>query len=116
MKSTKTKHSQDTVTIPVPVTPAQIAALLTLTGALKDSDVERVAARMFSLGLFAVGLDHSGDAGLASITDALYGKDSDDSAGVFDAIVSAGDNAWCTWINAERLRRAQAIGTAEATS
>lgn len=113
----KLKRTQPTAVILVPVTPAQLAALGTLAAALKNQDETRVATRVFSLGLFALGLDHSGDAGLGKITDALYGKDSDDSAGVFDAIVSAGDNARDTMVNAQRGRRAQAFEkTAEVTA
>lgn len=101
--------------VSVPLAPAQLFALRTLANALKVPDEGRVAARVFSLGLFVLGLDPSGDSGLASITNALFGKGSDDAAEVFNAIVSTGDGAHDTTVNAARARRVPAKA-AEAVS
>jgi hypothetical protein len=68
------------------------------------------------VGLFVLGIYQYGDARIEEAADALYGKDSEDSNDVFNAIVSAGDAAHDTRINAERARRRAFGKTAEATS
>jgi hypothetical protein len=73
---------------------------------------DRAALAALSVGLFVLGYDELGDAGLEELTDMLYGKDSDDSARVFNAIVGAGDAANNTMVNAQRARRRPAFAKA----
>jgi hypothetical protein len=104
MKSTKTKDTQDAPVVPVRLTAAQIAVLGTLEAAAGRSTRE-IARRVLSIGLFALGLDPTGDFCLAEMTEAMHGKDSENAAKVFNAIVSAGDAARDTIVNAERATR-----------
>jgi hypothetical protein len=66
---------------------------------------DRAALMALDVGLFVLGLYEYGDARVEKAADALYGKDSEDAKDVFNAIVSAGDAAYGTRINAERTRR-----------
>jgi hypothetical protein len=70
------------------------------------------AAKVISIGLFILGLDSAGDYCLAELTDALFGKGSEDAAETFNAIVSAGDTAGLALGNAQRAAR-QAFANAE---
>src|ERR1035441_135905 len=71
---------------------------------------DRAALAALSIGLFVLGLYEYGDTRVEEAADALYGKDSEDAARVFNAIVGAGDLAQDTRGNAERDRRRQAGG------
>lgn len=77
---------------------------------------DRAALMALKVGLFVLGLDETGDAGLGELTDAIHGKDSEDSARSFNAIVSAGDLAHDMLANAIRARARAGYKTAEATS
>jgi hypothetical protein len=95
------------------LTRAQVGALQTLAEALDNPTEASVAERALSLGLFVLGLDRTtGDYGLHEITDALFGKDSEDAAGVFNAIVGAGDEARDTMVNAARAGRESIVAKA----
>ena len=122
MKNTKSKLTQvqlnDTgpATISVPLVAAQVMILMHLAADLKDPDEGRVAARVLSLGLFVLGLDRTGDAGLGQITDAMHGKGSDAASTLYNAITDAGSGAQDEIENAERERRSSTVtNTAEAT-
>lgn len=77
---------------------------------------DRAALLALKVGLFVLGLDKTGDACLGELTDAIHGKGSEDAAKVFNAIVSAGDLANDTIVNAIRARQRAGYRTAEATS
>jgi hypothetical protein len=78
---------------------------------------DKAALMALKVGLFVLGLDNSGDACLAELTDAIYGKGSEDAAEVFNVIVSAGDVAADVRVNALRRRaRAGYKKTAEAAT
>jgi hypothetical protein len=122
MKNTKSKLTQvqlnDTgpATISVPLVAAQVMILMHLAADLKDPDEGRVASRVLSLGLFVLGLDRTGDAGLGQITDAMHGKGSDAASTLYNAITDAGSGAQDEIENAERERRSSTVtNTAEAT-
>lgn len=123
MKNAKTKFTQvqlnDTApaTVSVPLAAGQVTTLMHLAADLKDPDEGRVAARVLSLGLYVLGLDRTGDAGLGQITDAMHGKGSDAAALLYNAIVDAGAGAQDEIENAERESRRQTFAKAdEATS
>jgi hypothetical protein len=88
---------------------AAFETLMTATG----YDEFTAAARVISIGLFTLGLDAAGDYCLKEMTDALLGKDSDDSVLVHNSIVDAGSNAHDARINAEREQRGSVTSSAE---
>jgi hypothetical protein len=100
----KTKRTP-TETIPLTLTRGQAKALCELSNAIGDQNDFTAAEKAFSIGLFVLGLDPSGDYPLAEVTDALFGKDSEDAASVFNAIVDTGDGSRDTMVNAGRARR-----------
>jgi hypothetical protein len=121
MKSTKTKVGPITRALRLRMGGSDSTALDHLAIALKSDEsaahFDRAALAALSIGLFVLGLYETGDACLAELTDALYGKDTKESGNVFDVIVGAGDLAHDTMVNAQRAWRRQAFAkAAEATS
>jgi hypothetical protein len=77
---------------------------------------DRAALMALKVGLFVLGLDNTGDACLGELTDAIHGKGSEDAARAFNAIVSAGDLANDTIVNAIRARQRAGYRADEATA
>jgi len=82
----------------------QAAAFETIMAAT-GNDEFTAAAKVLSIGLFVLGLDTAGDYCLAEITDALFGKDSEDAASVFNAIADTGDTAGDALAKGQRAQR-----------
>jgi len=64
--------------------------------------------RLVTLALFAVGADHSPDAGVMAVVEAAVGKD--DSATVFDFIADANAESWAPAAAVTRTERAAHVG------
>ncbi len=112
--TSKPKTSWSPPPLPVPRDPTQVAALRILTRALNDQDDGRVVARLMSLGLYVLGIDPAGGYCLDELTDALFGKGSDDSETVYNAITEAAGEAQGEWAAAESRRRARVLAEGRA--
>ncbi len=91
---------------------AQMAALRVLTRATGDQNDERLVLKVFSIGLYVLGLDPVGDFAVDEFLEALHGKDAPAVGAVSRAIGDAGSEAWTSYINVQGNERERFYGMA----
>jgi|GEM_PF-3845973 len=115
-KKTATSNPSWSVPPPlsVPMDQTQVSAIRILTRALDDQDDGRVVGRLMSLGLYVLGIDPAGDYCLDELTDALFGKGSNESMKVSQSITDAACETQTEWAAMESRRRARALAEGRA--
>ena len=94
--------------------PRSVIALDELEARLGNVGRGEATVKALLVGLFALGLDPAGDFCLAELTDAIYGKDSDDSTAVYNQIAEAGADAWTRWNMVQRADLAKVYAKPDA--